>query len=136
LADIKTNLTDARTGERADSHIGWVVGQLDFSTVLTSTWCNSSCMTDRAPPAGWVVQVTIPAPAPLAPPSGRWIGPAALSAPSFKYFNVAIADLNMAVEATARQSAEAEPRETRVVRELSAREIDALSLKAGEVKLA
>jgi hypothetical protein len=49
---------------------------------------------------------------------------------------VAIADPNMAVEATSRQSAEAEPRETRVVRELSSREIDALSLKAGEVSLA
>jgi hypothetical protein len=55
-----------------------------------------------------------------------------LSAPSFKYFNVAIADPNMAVEATSRQSAEAEPGEMRVVRELSSREIDALSLKAGD----
>jgi hypothetical protein len=93
-------------------------------------------MTDKAPPAGWVVQVTIPAQAPLAPPSGQWIGPVVPSAPSFKYFNVAIADPDMAVEATSRQSAEAEPRETRVVRELSSREIDALSLKAGELRLA
>ena len=89
-------------------------------------------MTDKASPAGWVVQVIIPAP--LSPSSVRWVGPVALGAPSFQYFNVAIADARKAVEATSQHMAEAEHGETRVVRELSAREIVALSLAVGEVK--
>jgi hypothetical protein len=92
-------------------------------------------MTDKASPAGWVVQVTTPPP--IAPSSIRWIGAAVLSAPSFQYFNVAIADPNKAIEATSRHLAKPEHGETRVVsvvRKLSAREIDALNLTAGEVK--
>ena len=95
-------------------------------------------MSDKASPAGWVVQVTIPAPAPapLAPQSTRWIGKAVLDAPSFKYFNVAISTPSKAVEATSRHLAGdgAVDEHTRVVRELSAKEVDALSLQAGEVK--
>jgi len=89
-------------------------------------------MTDKASPAGWVVQVTTPAP--IAPSSTQWIGAVVLSAPSFQYFNVAIADPNKAIEATSRHLAKTEHGETRVVRKLSAREIDALNLTAGEVK--
>jgi hypothetical protein len=94
-------------------------------------------MTQKAPPAGWVVQVTVPAP--IAPPRAdgtRWIGAVALSAPSFQYFNVAIAAANNAIEATSKHlaKAKAEDGEMCVVRGLSSAEITALSLKAGEVK--
>jgi hypothetical protein len=92
-------------------------------------------MTDKATPAGWVVQVTVPAPL-ATPGTTRWVGPVALAAPSFKYFNVAIAAPNKAIEATAKHLAKAEgaDAEMSVVRGLSPGEIAALSLKAGEVK--
>jgi len=92
-------------------------------------------MTDKTPPAGWVVQVTVPAP--IAPPSAggtRWLGPVVLAAPSFQYFNVAIAAANKAVEATGKHLAKAKHDDTRVVRGLSAAEITALNLNAGDVK--
>ena len=60
-------------------------------------------MTAKASPAGWVVQVTIPAPtAPPAQEDAQWKGPQMLDAPSFEYFNVAIVDPNKAIEATAK----------------------------------
>jgi hypothetical protein len=91
-------------------------------------------MTEKASPAGWVVQVTIQAP--LAPQITRWIGKVALAAPSFKYFNVAISTPSEAIEATSKHLAGASLVDgtTCVVRELSSREIAALSLEAGEVK--
>ena len=95
-------------------------------------------MTDETSPAGWVVQVTVPAPpSPPRADGTRWIGAVALSAPSFHYYNVAIAAANTAVEATTKhlaKSDEAKGVETRVVRGLSAKEIAALSLAAGEVR--
>jgi hypothetical protein len=59
-----------------------------------------------------------------------------LSAPSFQYFNVAIAAPKTAIEATTKHlvAAEAQGGEMSVVRGLSSREIAALSLKAGEVR--
>jgi hypothetical protein len=60
-----------------------------------------------------------------------------VSAPSFEYFNVAIAAPAKAMEATTKHLAEgAKPKsgEMSVVRELSSVEIAALRLKAGEVK--
>ena len=94
-------------------------------------------MTEKAPPAGWVVQVSVPAP--IAPPRAdgtRWIGAVALSAPSFEYYNVAIAAANNAIEATTKHLAKVEARdgEMSVVRGLSSAEIAALKLKAGEVR--
>jgi hypothetical protein len=94
-------------------------------------------MTDRASPAGWVIQVTIPAP--LAPPmtkGGRWLGPAGLDAPSFQYFNVAIAAPDKAMEATTKHLAKGEAKDGEIsaVRGLSSREIAALGLQAGEVR--
>ena len=94
-------------------------------------------MNQKAHPAGWVVQVTIPAP--IAPPradGSRWIGAVALSAPSFQYYNVAIAAPKNAIEATTKHLAKAEAKdgEMSVVRALSSAEIAALSLKAGEVR--
>ena len=80
-------------------------------------------------------------PAPPSPPRAdgtRWIGAVALSAPSFQYFNVAIAVANTAIEATskhlAKAKAEGKDGELSVVRGLSSAEIAALSLKAGEVR--
>jgi len=94
-------------------------------------------MTEKTPPAGWVVQVSIPAP--LAPPRAegtRWLGPVVLGAPSFQYFNVAIAAPGKAIDATTKHLAKGKAKddEMSVVRGLSAGEIAALSLKAGEVK--
>jgi hypothetical protein len=56
-----------------------------------------------------------------------------LGAPSFKYFNVAIAAAGKAIEATSKHLADAEDRETSVVRPLSLAEIAALGLKPGDV---
>jgi hypothetical protein len=91
------------------------------------------CMTDKASPAGWVVQATIAAP--LAEGS-VWRGAGAPSAPSFRYFNVAIAASDKAVKATEDQLANTEARilEVRAVRPLSAAEIAVAALKTGEAK--
>jgi hypothetical protein len=88
-------------------------------------------MTDKASPTGWVVQVIIPAPITQVGAQAT-----ALSAPSFRYFNVAIADPRMAIEATSKHLPDADADDLRigVVRGLSSKEIDALSLLAGEVK--
>jgi hypothetical protein len=56
-----------------------------------------------------------------------------LGAPSFEYFNAAIAIAGKAVEA-AKHFAQAEGREVHVVRALSSGEIAALGLEPGEVK--
>jgi hypothetical protein len=90
-------------------------------------------MIDKASPAGWVVQVTV-----LAPPSAadtRWIGPRLSAAPSFKYFNVAIAAPNKALEATTKHlvATKAEDGALSCVRGLSAGELAVLKLAAGEV---
>jgi hypothetical protein len=61
----------------------------------------------------------------------------AAGAPSFQYFNVAIAAPDKAIEATAKHlasSPEAETWEISVVRKLSPAEMVALSLEAGEVE--
>ncbi len=77
-------------------------------------------------------------PASLAPrkAEARWIGAAVLGAPSFEYYNVAIAAPNKAIEATAKHLAKGDAKdgEKSVVRGLSAREIAALKLEAGQVK--
>ena len=79
-------------------------------------------MTETAP-AGWVVQVMTQ-------------GPNRDAAPSFTYFNVAIADVDEAVAATAKRVAVAQQEQIRHVRQLSPTEIAALKLKAGQVKQA
>jgi hypothetical protein len=56
-----------------------------------------------------------------------------LGAPSFKYFNAAIAVAGKAIEA-AKRFADAEDREAHIVRALSSGEIVALGLEPGEVK--
>jgi len=89
-------------------------------------------MTEKAPPAGWVVQVTTPGKPSSTPSlSGRLYN--LLGPPSFEYFNVAIGVPAKAVEATTLQLTEGRDREARTIRALSAEEIAALSLKAGDV---
>jgi hypothetical protein len=82
-------------------------------------------MLDKPPPAGWVVQIVIPA------QSGEWIGATLPDAPLFKYFNAAIAVAGRAIEA-ARQLAAAG--EGSVVRALTLGELASLGLQPGEVK--
>jgi hypothetical protein len=59
-----------------------------------------------------------------------------LGAPTFKYFNVAVATAEAAMAAARKHLADAEDRETSVVRALSMAEIAVLGLTAGEVKSA
>jgi hypothetical protein len=96
-------------------------------------------MSDKALPAGWVVQVTVDAaPAQPNPDAVPWRGPGVKDAPSFQYFNVAIADSAKAMEATKKLMAKGDVSavhwDMSAVRGLSAAEIAALDLKSGEVK--
>ena len=96
-------------------------------------------MTDKASLAGWVVQVAFAAPpAPPAKEGARWIVNKMPGAPSFEYFNVAIVNPGEAVAATtkylAKIKADAGVGDVSTVRKLSSAEVDALRLKAGEVK--
>ena len=70
--------------------------------------------------------------APLALPMPPGVS-AILGAPSFKYFNVAIAAAGKAVEATTDHLADAQARDTCVVRSLSVKEMAALGLSPGDV---
>ncbi len=89
-------------------------------------------MIEKALAAGWVVQVTTPGE--ISRTQARSSQLKGLrGAPSFEYFNVAIAMPAKAEEATTAHLAEDLPREARVVRALSPEEIASLNLKAGEV---
>jgi hypothetical protein len=77
-------------------------------------------MTDQTLPAGWVVQVATPGP----------LG----DAPSFGYFNVAIADSDKAVEAIRRLAGGNLEAKIDTVRRLSLTEIATIPLNAGELK--
>jgi hypothetical protein len=90
-------------------------------------------MSDKESPAGWVVQVTIPGQASSVRGRSGYLS-TLLGAPSFKYFNVAVATAEAAIAAATKHLADPEHRETSVVRALSLREIAALGLTAGEVK--
>jgi len=94
-------------------------------------------MTDKALPAGWVVQVTVTPPLDTPAMVGaRWIGSPMPSAPSFQYFNVALAAPADAIAATAKHLSKSEVKdgEMAVVRRLSSEEIASLTIKAGAVK--
>jgi len=82
-------------------------------------------MTEKAPPAGWVVQIVIPAEA------REWIGATLPDAPSLKYFNAAFVVARMAIEAARQLAAVGKGS---VVRALSSAEIAALGLQPGDVK--
>ena len=91
-------------------------------------------MIEKASSAGWVIQVTIPADPPqVSMPRSSSALP---DAPTFKYFNVAIADGEKAIAATKKHLGESQDREVTVVRTLSSEEIAALHLKPGQVKQA
>ena len=77
----------------------------------------------------------------LAPSSGsgtQWIGPILFGAPVFRYFNVAIAVPEKAIEATtkhwAKSDAGAKIVDRSVVRQLSSEEIAVLGLARGQVE--
>ena len=99
-------------------------------------------MIEIASPAGWVVQATIPATPEARADDAPWRPSVMLvSAPSFEYFNVAIAAPDKAMEATVKYLAKdagaqagAKTGAMSIARKLSSGEIAALSLKAGEVK--
>lgn len=82
-------------------------------------------MSDKTSPAGWVIQILIPA------QSAEWVGSSLPDAPSLKYFNAAVAVAGKAIEAARQLAAEGEGS---VVRALSSAEIAALGLQPGEVK--
>jgi hypothetical protein len=90
-------------------------------------------MTEKAPPAGWVVQVIIPGERSLERSPSAYLS-TLLGAPTFKYFNVAVATAEAAIAATTKHLADPQHPETSVVRALSLREIAALGLTAGDVK--
>jgi hypothetical protein len=65
-----------------------------------------------------------------------WIGPAILGAPSLQYFNVAIADAEMAVEATRKHSGSDSGVIVGIVCAPSAAEVASIPLSVGEVRRA
>jgi len=71
-------------------------------------------------PAGWVVQIKAP---------GQAGAP-----PAFRYFNVAIADANLAVEAIVKQEIPPRGADVSAIRQLSPQEIATLRLKSGAAK--
>jgi hypothetical protein len=94
-------------------------------------------MSDKTTPAGWVVQLTLPAPInPTRADDTPWIGPAISGAPCLQYFNVAIADAEMAVEATRKHSGIDSGVIVAAVRALSAAEVASIPLSVGEVRRA
>jgi hypothetical protein len=90
-------------------------------------------MSDKTTLAGWVVQLTVPAPI---ADGTSWIGPVILGAPSMQYFNVAIADAETALEATRKHSGSNSDVIVEAVRALSAAEVATISLASGEVRRA
>lgn len=90
-------------------------------------------MSEKASAAGWVVQLTIPG-LPIVPTEGAKWRPTMNSSPTFQFFNVAIGSADKAVEAARKKAGAAEDAAMRVVRELSATEIDFIKLRAGEVQ--
>jgi hypothetical protein len=95
-------------------------------------------MTEKTAPAGWVVQAIIPTEPEAREADAPW-RPAVMltNAPTFAYFNVAIAASDKAIDAATAymaKGAEAKTGEMSVVRKLSSGEVAALGLKAGELK--
>ncbi len=91
----------------------------------------------QAMPAGWVVQLTLPAP--VTPPrsdGNPWIGAVVLGTPLFQYFNVAISDPKAAVEATRKHSGSDDDATIGTVRALPSEELASISLSQGEIRRA
>jgi hypothetical protein len=88
-------------------------------------------MTEKTSAAGWVVQITIPG-VPIIQAEGTKWRPATSTAPTFQFFNVAIASAEKAVEAVRKSVGASAEAPLRVVRALSPAEIDVLRLRVGE----
>jgi hypothetical protein len=88
-------------------------------------------MTAKSSPAGWVVQLSIPG---KSSESSMWRGPALADAPTFQFFNVAIAASDKAVEAARKKAGASEEIVMSAVRPLSASEVEFVGLKAGEAR--
>jgi len=80
---------------------------------------------------GWVVQLTIPG---TATASSQWRGPPLMDAATFRFFNVAIASADKAIEATRKKVGASEEALMRTVRPLSAAEISFEGMRTGDVK--
>ncbi len=90
-------------------------------------------MSETATAAGWVVQLTIPG-LPRIPAEGAKWRPAETMAPTFQFFNVAIGSADKAVEAARKKAGASDEAVMRVVRALSASELDSIKLRTGEAK--
>jgi hypothetical protein len=90
-------------------------------------------MSENTAAAGWVVQLTIPGLPRVQPEGAKW-RPAETQAPTFKFFNVAIGAADKAIAATRKKAGASEDAEIRVVRALSAAELAAIKLHAGDAK--
>jgi hypothetical protein len=88
-------------------------------------------MTEKSSPAGWVVQLSIPG---KTTEGSMWRGPALAEAPTFQFFNVAIASNEKAIEAARKKSGASNEIVMSTVRALSASEVEFVGLKSGEVK--
>jgi hypothetical protein len=77
-------------------------------------------MIENGSPAGWVVMV-------MSATGGS-------GAPSFKYFNAAIANADKAVEETRKRPDSSPCMRVQTIRRLSAEDIERLGLASGEVK--
>ena len=92
-------------------------------------------MSDTTSAAGWVVQVTIPGVPIVQAQGSRW-RPATSTAPTFRFFNVAIGSAEKAVEAARKKAGASDEVAIRTVRSLSAAEIAAIPLRTGETQAA
>ena len=90
-------------------------------------------MSDTPTAAGWVVQITIPGIPIIQAAGSRW-RPATSTAPTFQFYNVAIGSAEKAVEAARKKAGASEEAAIRTVRSLSAAEIAAIPLRAGETQ--
>jgi hypothetical protein len=90
-------------------------------------------MTEKTTAAGWVVQLTTPG-SPIVQPEGSKWRPTVISSPTFQFFNVAIGSADKAVAAVRKKLGASEEAPMRVVRPLSAAEVDSIALRAGDTK--
>lgn len=99
----------------------------------TPRWAHSPPMTEKYSAAGWVVQLSIPG---KAVQGDQWRGPALTDAPTFQFYNVAVAASDMAIEAARKKAGAAEDAPMTAVRRLSPSEVAHVGLKTGEARLA
>ena len=91
-------------------------------------------MSPKATTSGWVVQITLPGV--LKVPTGSAQQRTEVPSPTFRFYNVAVADADQAVEAVRKKAGVTSRTPIRTVRALSPPEISALSLRVRQVRLA